>query len=107
MTRALVNAPKTAKRGEVIEIRAMIAHPMETGYRIGPNGAPIPRHIIRRLVCTYDGAEVFAADLHPAMAANPYIAFSTVATASGTIALAWTDDDGTTQTATAGITVTG
>ncbi len=107
MTRALVNAPKTARRGEVIEIRAMIAHPMETGYRIGPNGAPIPRHIIRRLVCTYDGAEVFAADLFPAMAANPYIAFSTVATASGGIALAWTDDGGTTQTAMAEITVTG
>lgn len=107
MTRAMINAPKTAKRGEVIEIRAMIAHPMETGYRVGPNGAPIPRRIIRRVVCTYDGAEVFAADLFPAISANPYIAFSMVATASGTIALAWTDDDGKTQTATAEITVAG
>ncbi|MFG1423334.1 thiosulfate oxidation carrier complex protein SoxZ [Roseixanthobacter liquoris] len=106
MTRALVNVPKTARAGDIIEIRAMIAHPMETGYRQGPNGAMIPRNIIRRFVCTYDGAEVFAADFHPAVSANPYLAFSTRATASGTVTFAWTDDAGATQTATAEIVVT-
>ncbi|OYZ97319.1 MAG: thiosulfate oxidation carrier complex protein SoxZ [Rhizobiales bacterium 17-65-6] len=106
MTRALVNVPKTARAGDIVEIRAMIAHPMETGYRQGPNGAMIPRNIIRRFVCTYDGAEVFAADFHPAVSANPYLAFSTRATASGTLTFAWTDDAGVTQTATAEIVVT-
>ncbi|MFH1554346.1 MAG: thiosulfate oxidation carrier complex protein SoxZ [Pseudomonadota bacterium] len=106
MTRALVNVPKTARAGDIVEIRAMIAHPMETGYRQGPNGAMIPRNIIRRFVCTYDGAEVFAADFHPAVSANPYLAFSTCATASGTLTFAWTDDAGETQTATAEIVVT-
>ncbi|TIS17936.1 MAG: thiosulfate oxidation carrier complex protein SoxZ, partial [Mesorhizobium sp.] len=48
MARALVNVPKTARQGEVVEIKAMIAYPMETGYRIGPNGSNIPRDIIRR-----------------------------------------------------------
>jgi sulfur-oxidizing protein SoxZ len=106
MTRALVNVPKTARAGDIVEIRAMIAHPMETGYRQGPNGAMIPRNIIRRFVCTYDGAEVFAADFHPAVSANPYLAFSTRATTSGTLTFAWTDDAGLTQTAGAEIVVT-
>lgn len=106
MTRALVNVPKTAKRGEIIEIRAMIQHVMETGYREGVNGVPIPRNIIKRFVCKYAGEEVFSAELFPAIAANPYMAFSTVATESGTLAFEWTDDKGETQTTSAEIAVT-
>jgi len=106
MTRALVNVPKTAARGEIIEIRAMIAHVMETGYREGVNGVTIPRNIIKRFVCKYAGEEIFSAELFPAIAANPYLAFTTVATASGTITFEWTDDKGETQTAAAEITVT-
>jgi sulfur-oxidizing protein SoxZ len=105
-SRTLINVPKTAKKGEVIEIRAMIAHKMETGYRHGPNGETIPRDIINRFVCTYDGEEIFSADFYPAVSANPFVSFSTVATASGTIGFAWTDDKGETQTATAEIAVT-
>jgi sulfur-oxidizing protein SoxZ len=105
MARALVNVPKTARRGEIIEVKAMIAHPMETGYRVGPNGANIPRDIIRHFSCTYDGEEVISADLFPAVSANPFIAFTIVATTSGTITFAWTDDAGETQTASAEITV--
>jgi len=106
MTRALLNVPKTAVRGEVIEIRALVAHPMETGYREGPNGVGIPRNIIKRFVCKYAGEEIFSAELFPAIAANPYIAFNTVATASGTITFEWIDDQGEVQTASAEITVT-
>jgi len=104
-TRAMINVPKAVKQGEVVEIKAMIAHPMETGYRMGPNGANIPRNIIRRFACAYDGEEVFSADLFPAVSANPFIAFTLVATASGTITFAWTDDSGETQTASADIAV--
>jgi len=106
MTRALVNVPKSARRGEIIEIRAMISHTMETGYRVGPNGVPIPRRIINRFVCTYDGEEIFIAELFPAIAANPFIAFTTVATSTGTVRFTWTDDSGETYTETAEITVT-
>ena len=106
MTRALVNVPATATRGEIVEIRAMIAHVMETGYREGLNGTVVPRNIIKRFVCKYAGAEIFSAELFPAVAANPYVAFSTIATDSGTIEFEWTDDKGETQTASAEITVT-
>ena len=106
MARALVNVPKTARRGEVVEIKALISHPMETGYRPGPSGRIVPRNIITRFECRYGGAVVFAADLFPAMAANPYLVFTTIATESGPITLTWTGDDGFAQTETVQIVVT-
>ena len=105
MTQALINVPAKAKRGEVIEVKTLISHPMETGYRHTTTGAAIPRDIINKVVCRYNGVEVFRADLHPAIAANPFVTFHTVATESGTIELAWTDDHGETQTQKAHIAV--
>jgi sulfur-oxidizing protein SoxZ len=102
---ALINVPARAKRGEVIEIKTLVSHVMETGFRRTQLGAPIPRDIIRQFVCTYNGTEVFRAELHPAIAANPFIAFSTVATESGTIAFQWTGDNGFSLTESAKITV--
>lgn len=107
MARALINMPKTARRGEVIEIRALIGHPMETGYRPGADGVVQKRDIIRRFSVRYNGEQVFAAELHPAISANPYIAFHTVATESGTLQFLWEGDNGFTQTETVAITVAG
>ena len=105
LARVLINLPARAKRGEIIDIKTLIAHPMETGYRVGPTGAAIPRDIINRFVCTYNGHQVFRADLFPAIAANPFIAFFTVASESGEVAFSWTDDHGDTQTEVRQITV--
>ena len=98
MARVLINLPPRAKRGEIIEIKTLIAHPMESGYRLDNTGAAIPRDIINHFVCSYNGDEIFRAELFPAIAANPFIAFSTVATESGELVFAWTDDHGKTQT---------
>jgi sulfur-oxidizing protein SoxZ len=105
MANALVNVPARARRGEIIEIKALVSHPMETGYRRTQLGAVIPRDIIRRFVCTYNGAEIFSADLHPAISANPFFAFSAVAHESGTIVFSWTGDNGFAVTESASITV--
>lgn len=105
MARALVNIPRQAQRGQIIEIKALISHPMETGYRPGPSGQLLARDIITRFTCTYNGSIVFSAELHPAMSANPYLVFTTVATDSGTIALTWAGDNGFRQTETAAIEV--
>jgi sulfur-oxidizing protein SoxZ len=102
---ALINAPPRAKRGEIIEIKTLISHPMETGYRRTQLGALVPRDIIRLFVCTYNGTEVFRAELYPAIAANPFIVFSTVATESGTLAFQWTGDRGFSETESVAITV--
>jgi len=105
MAKALIRIPAEATKGEAIEIKTLISHPMESGQRRDNMGQLIPRHILNRFVCTYNGTEVFRADLFPAIAANPFLSFFTVATESGELAFTWTDDDGTTQTETARITV--
>lgn len=97
-TSTRIVVPKTAKRGEVIEIKTLIKHPMETGYRRDHRGQVIPRHIIKRFVATYNGTVVFSADLTQGVAANPYLAFMTVAEESGEIVFEWTDDLGDTHT---------
>ena len=106
MANARIDVPATAKRGEIIEIRTLIAHTMETGFRRTHLGAPIPRDIIKFFVCTYNGVEVFRAELHPSVSANPYISFSTVATESGTLTFRWSGDNGYNATESAKITVT-
>jgi sulfur-oxidizing protein SoxZ len=106
MARTLINAPTSAKRGEVIEIRATIGHPMETGFRPGEDGKIVPRNIIQTFSCRYNGELVFSAELFSAVSANPYIAFHTVATESGTLVLNWEGDNGFTQTESISLAVT-
>ncbi len=106
MARALVNVPPYARRGEIIEIKALIAHEMETGFRRTQLGEPIPRDIITRFRCSYNGVEIFVAEFSPAIAANPFIVFSTIASESGTIAFDWIGDNGFAATASAAIEVT-
>ncbi len=105
MARTLINVPKSAKRGEVIAIKTLISHEMETGYRHDNVGKLIPRNIISEFVCTYNGEEIFRAALHPAIAANPFLSFFTVATESGTITFQWTGDNGFSQSESVPITV--
>lgn len=93
MSRALINVPPKAKRGEIITIRTLISHEMETGYRYTTTGQHIPREIITRFVASYNGEEIFRADFHQAMSANPFVQFHTLATESGTIEFEWTGDN--------------
>lgn len=92
--RALITLPASVRRGEVFEVRALIAHPMETGFRPGADGRVLPRDILRRFVCRYGGEQVFAADLHPAIAANPYLSFHLRAGESGMLEFEWSGDNG-------------
>lgn len=103
--RTLIQAPASARRGEMIELRTMIAHAMETGYRSDLHGRTVPRDIIRRFSCRYNGELVFSAELAPAIAANPYFAFPLRATASGTLSFTWEGDNGFAQTETVRLTV--
>ncbi|HEY6256419.1 MAG TPA: thiosulfate oxidation carrier complex protein SoxZ [Xanthobacteraceae bacterium] len=103
--RALINVPPKARRGEIVEIKTLIAHPMETGYRVGLGGELIPRDIITTFTCTYNGEEIFRADFARAIAANPFLSFFTTATATGTIAFQWSGDNGFSATEQAPITV--
>ena len=94
MARALINVPAKAKRSEIITIKTLIQHVMETGYRVGMLGRTLPRDIIHSFTCTYNGEEVFRAELFQSIAANPFITFNTVATDSGTFEFKWVGDNG-------------
>ena len=103
--RAIINFPPTAKKGEIVTINTLIGHPMENGFRHTTTGVRIPRDIITAFVATYNGEEIFRAELFPATAANPFISFPTVATESGTLEFTWTGDNGFSATRQAKITV--
>jgi sulfur-oxidizing protein SoxZ len=85
---------KEAKKGDLVEVKALVAHVMETGQRKDSSGNVIPRNILSKFTCTVNGKEVFSADFEPAIAANPYIQFRFKAEESGPVVLTWTDDKG-------------
>jgi sulfur-oxidizing protein SoxZ len=107
MSNARIQIPATLKQGEVFEVRLLIRHPMESGFRRDEVGHLIPQNIIKEFICRYNGVEVFRADLFPGVAANPYFAFFTVADASGELEVSWTDDAGVTDSERVVITVVG
>ena len=105
MPRTLINVPAKAKRGEVIEIKTLISHDMESGYRPDSVGKMIPRGIINLFVASYNGVEIFRAELFPAIAANPFLSFTTIATESGRVDFTWSGDNGFSASETAQISV--
>ncbi len=102
-----IRLPPSAKRGELVEIRVLVQHAMESGHRRDANGVRVPRKILNRLVVRYGGREVFTARLEPAIAANPLLSFFLRAEASGTVELIWTDDDGSVHRSEHKLVVTG
>ena len=94
MARSLIKVSPNPRRGEVMEIKTLISHEMETGFRHTNTGTAIPRDIITTFVATYNGEEIFAAQLYPAIAANPFITFYTVARESGVLEFRWIGDNG-------------
>ena len=100
-----VRVPPTAKPGEMIEIKTLISHEMESGQRKDAAGATIPRKIINKFVAEFNGKPVFSANIEPAIAANPYMQFFAKVDESGTFKFTWTDDDGSVTRAEEKITV--
>ena len=94
-----VKVPKSASAGEIITIKTLISHDMESGQRKDKEGKPIPRKIINKFACEFNGQPVFSCDLDPAISANPYFEFTAKVAESGTFKFTWTDDDGTVYSA--------
>ena len=103
--RPRVKVPKTASAGEVVEIKTLISHKMESGQRKDKEGNTIPRKIINRFSCSFNGAEVFACDMDPAIAANPYMQFTVKVPESGTFEFRWDEDGGEVYSTTSDISV--
>ena len=104
--KARIRVPDGAARGEVVVVRALLSHPMESGFRNDQAGQPIPRHIVHRFVVRFEGEEVFVAELSPGVSANPFFQFTLLAERSGELTFEWHDDDGSIHGASARLTVT-
>jgi sulfur-oxidizing protein SoxZ len=100
-----VRLPANAKKDEVIEIKTLISHEMESGQRRDSAGKPIPRKIINKVTASFNGKVFFEADWHPAISANPYQSFFFKATESGEFTFTWKDDDGSEYTTKNKLTV--
>lgn len=94
MTKPRIKLPESAKVGDIIEIKTLISHVMETGQRRGTDGNVIPRNIINSFTARYAGAEVFKAELHPGISANPYLSFFMKVPGPGEFEFSWTEDGG-------------
>jgi sulfur-oxidizing protein SoxZ len=94
MTRPRIRLPESARVGDVIEIKTLISHLMETGQRRESDGRPIPRFIINSFTASFAGTEVFKADLHPGISSNPYLVFFMRVPGPGELEFTWTDDSG-------------
>ena len=94
MADARINVPAEVPRDKPFEVRILIRHPMETGYRSDDAGRPIPRNVISTVTCRYNGDAVFSARLTSGIAANPYLRFFVTARESGQLAFEWMDDSG-------------
>lgn len=93
-TRAVITLPAAVKAGVAFEIRATVAHAMETGYRTSDEGARLARDLVRRFECRLDGELVFGAELFAAVSANPYLAFWLRASKAGELSFVWRGDNG-------------
>jgi sulfur-oxidizing protein SoxZ len=106
MVDSRVIVPPATRRGDAIEVRILIRHAMETGYRTDESGKPVPRNVIRSFACRYNGDPVFAVRMSSGIAANPYLRFFVTARESGTLDFEWVDDAGAHGTAQATVKVT-
>ena len=100
-----LQVPPSVERGTVFEVRVIVQHPMETGFRRDMDGREIPLNIVDRLACTYGGREVFRVEPGSGISANPYFVFPVVATASGELVVEWRDDRGASGRVTATVNV--
>jgi len=105
MANTRIQAPTEVTPGQIFEVRMLIRHPMETGFRHDDVGKVIPQNIITEVTCRYNGVEVFRADLFPGIAANPYLSFFLTAGTSGELEVTWNDDAGQRETERIAITV--
>lgn len=96
--RPRVKLPEAIRAGDIIEIKTLISHIMETGQRRDKDGQPIPRKIINTFRATFEGEEVFTATLHPGTSANPYLVFSMKVPGPGELELTWIEDGGAVTT---------
>ena len=107
MADARIQIPAQVRRGETFEVKLIIRHAMETGYRLTDDGKPIARNVIRQVNCRYNNVEVFRAETSSGISANPYLSFYLTAKDAGELVFEWVDDTGVKGSERAAVAVAG
>jgi sulfur-oxidizing protein SoxZ len=94
MAKPRIKLPDSAKTGDVIEIKTLVSHVMETGQRKDGEGKTIPRDIINSFKVKFAGKDIFSAELQPGISANPYLAFFMRVPGPGEFEFTWVEDGG-------------
>jgi len=105
MARPRIKVPKNVSAGEVFTIKTLIRHRMDSGHHIDESGERIPRNIINKFTCEFNGDTVFSCDMFTAVSTNPYFAFTAKVNEAGTFKFTWVDDNGETTEASKEITL--
>lgn len=100
-----IKLPEDVKVGDIVEVKTLVTHVMETGHRKDSSGNPVPRDIINLFVAKFADKEVFRAEMGPGISANPYISFQMRVTEPGSFTFLWTDDAGKTTVETAPLAI--
>ena len=86
-------------KGDVADIRVLIAHPMETGQRKDSKGEIVPLHYIQSVVVTLNGKAVYDGQWSQAVSRNPVFAVRVKGAKAGDrISVTWTDNKGDRRT---------
>ncbi len=92
MSQPRIRAPRSARRGEIVEIRTLIDHPMDSGIRA--DGSSAPRNMLATFRATVNGETFFEADFGNGASANPYFVLHCRVDADSAFAFVWTHEDG-------------
>ena len=95
MNKPRIRLPENPKFGDIIEVKTLISHVMETGQRKDADGRIVPRNIINAFAATFNGRTIFEAELQPGISANPYLSFHMRVSGPGEFVFTWIDDAGT------------
>ncbi|WP_294537223.1 thiosulfate oxidation carrier complex protein SoxZ [uncultured Rhodoblastus sp.] len=89
---------RAASKDGVTEVKVLMNHEMETGFRKDASGAPIPAWYINEVVAKLNGKVAMEAQWGPSVSKNPYLAFKIKGGAPGDkVSVSWTDSKGDTR----------
>ncbi|RJF91773.1 thiosulfate oxidation carrier complex protein SoxZ [Noviherbaspirillum saxi] len=85
--------------GDVVEVKALIRHDMETGQRKDSSGKAIPPHFIQTLTAKCNDKLVLDAQMGTSISKDPFLSFKFKGGAKGDkVTITWTDNKGDTRT---------
>lgn len=90
---------RAAANGDIVEVKVLMRHDMETGQRKDASGKIMPAHFIQNLTAKCNDKVVLNAQFGPSVSKDPFLAFKFKGGAKGDkVSVTWMDNKGDTRT---------